>query len=84
LFSALGTQDPGAGRQRGAHCKLPEEADLQLHMALIQVLDGINAMIGSSGQEQGAVAIVEALNAYGEHFTPPEWNPLGGGDEFPV
>ena len=25
-----------------ANCKLPEEADLQLHLALTQILDGIN------------------------------------------
>jgi hypothetical protein len=60
-----------------ANCKLPEEADLQLHVALTQVLDGINAMRGPSGQEQGIVAIVRALNAYGDHFDHPEWKPLG-------
>ena len=28
------------------------------------------------GQEQGAAAIVQALNAYGDHFDHPEWKPL--------
>jgi hypothetical protein len=59
-----------------ANCKLPEEADIQLHLALAQVLDGINAMkVGD--QEQGVAAIVQALNAYGGHFDHPEWKPLG-------
>jgi hypothetical protein len=60
-----------------ANCKLPEEADLQLHIALTQVLDGINVIMGPGGQEKSAVAIIQALNAYGEHFDHPGWKPLG-------
>jgi hypothetical protein len=60
-----------------ANCKLPEEADLQLHVALTRVLDGVNAMKEPNGQEQGAVAIVQALYAYGDHFDHPDWKPLG-------
>lgn len=59
-----------------ANCKLPEEADLQLHVALTQVLDGILVMKERGGQEQGAVAVVQALNAYGEHFDHPQWKRL--------
>ncbi len=59
-----------------ANCKLPEEADLQLHVALTRVLDGINAMKGKDGQEHGALAIVQALNAYGDRFDHPGWKPL--------
>jgi len=60
-----------------ANCELPEEADLELHVALALLLDGINVMKGQGGQEQGAVAIVQALNAYGDHFEHPGWVPLG-------
>ncbi|SCZ06598.1 hypothetical protein [Microvirga guangxiensis] len=60
-----------------SNCKLPEAADLQLHVALTQVLDGINAMKEEGQQEQGAVATVLALNAYGDHFDHPGWRPLG-------
>lgn len=60
-----------------ANCKLPEEADQQLHVALTQVLDGVNAMKEDSGQDKGAVTILQALNAYGEHFDHPGWEPLG-------
>lgn len=60
-----------------ANCRLPEEADLQLHMALIRLLDGVNALKGEGGQDQGAAAIVQALNAYGDHFDHPGWKPLG-------
>jgi hypothetical protein len=56
---------------------LPEKADLPLHVALTQVLDVINAMKAPSDQEQGAVATIPALNAYGDHFDHPGWKPLG-------
>jgi hypothetical protein len=59
-----------------ANCKLPEEADLQLHVALTQILDGVNTMKEEGRQELGAAAIVQALNAYGEHFDHPGWKPL--------
>jgi hypothetical protein len=60
-----------------ANCKLPEEADLQLHVVLARIIEGIDMMKGEAEREQGAVAIVEALNAYGEHFDHPSWRPLG-------
>lgn len=59
------------------NCKLPEEGDLQLHLVLTQVLDGVNVMREEGRQEQGAGAIVQALNAYGDHFDHPGWRPLG-------
>ena len=59
-----------------ANCKLPEDADLQLHIALTQVLDGINAMKEDRNPEQGVLAVVLALEAYGDHFDHPGWKPL--------
>ena len=76
-FSALGDKIQEQVDDVVANCRLPEEADLQLHVALTQVLDGINVMKGSSGQEQGAVAVVQALKAYGDYFDHPEWKHLG-------
>jgi hypothetical protein len=58
------------------NCKLPADADQQLHFAVAQVLDGIATMKGSTGQEQGVVGLIEALDAYGEHFDHPGWEPL--------
>ena len=60
-----------------ANCKLPEDADLQLHVALEHILEGIGAMNAKADQEKGAVAVLQALNAYGEHFDHPGWAPLG-------
>lgn len=58
------------------NCKLPEEADAQLHLALEQMFEGIGALKGTTAQERGILAIVAALNAYGEHFDHPGWMPI--------
>ena len=60
-----------------ANCKLPEDADLQLHISLTQIIEGAAAMKEKSGQEKGAAKVVQALNAYGRHFDHPGWKPLG-------
>lgn len=59
-----------------ANCKLPAEADLQLHFAVAQILDGVTAMKEGAGQDQGVVHVIQALNAYGEHFDHPGWVPI--------
>lgn len=59
-----------------ANCKLPEEADLQLHYALTHMLGGLEAMKDGPDREGGAVAVVEAMSAYGAHFEHPGWSSL--------
>lgn len=60
-----------------ANCKLSEDADLQLHVSLTQIIEGAAAMKEKTGQEQGAVRVVRALDAYGKYFDHPGWKPLG-------
>lgn len=58
------------------NCKLEPKADAQLHIVLGEVMAGTGAM--DDGQrEQGAVTLMKALNAYGEHFDHPGWQPVG-------
>ncbi len=59
-----------------ANCKLPEEADHQLHVVLGQILDGIAVLKADKGRDQGAVKIVQALELYGAHFDHAGWKPL--------
>lgn len=59
-----------------ANCKLPEEADHQLHVVLEQILDGIAGMKADTGRAKGAVRIVQALELYGAHFDHAGWQPL--------
>lgn len=57
------------------NCELEPAADEQFHGVLAQVADGAVAL--EEGEVQtGGVRIVEALNAYGDHFVHPGWQKL--------
>ncbi|MCF3595023.1 hypothetical protein LZG00_13570 [Rhodobacteraceae bacterium LMO-12] len=58
------------------NCVLEPEVDEQLHSVLGQVIEGASDMEAGSEPRAGAVMIVQALNAYGEHFEHPGWQPL--------
>lgn len=75
-FSALGDSVQSYIDYIAVNCKLPEEADAQLHLALEHMFEGIDALKGATAQERGVLAIVAALNAYGEHFDHPDWIPI--------
>lgn len=55
------------------HCDLEPEVDEQFHLVLGQVIEGASEMEEGSEPRAGAVMIVQALNAYGEHFEHPGW-----------
>ena len=57
------------------NCVLEPAVDEQLHAVLGGVLNGVGAL--EAGEvEPGAVAIVQALNAYGAHFEHPDWQDI--------
>ncbi len=58
------------------HCDLEPEVDEQFHRVLGQVIEGAFEMEEGSEPRAGAVMIIQALNAYGEHFEHPGWKPL--------
>lgn len=58
------------------NCKLPEQADQQLHLLLEQIIDGAGEMKAATGRDQGAAKIVRALAQYGEYFNHAGWRPL--------
>lgn len=58
------------------NCRLPEAADMQLHIILAQLLDGAAMMETASGREDGVVKAVGAVNAYGAYFDHPDWRKL--------
>ena len=58
------------------NCKLPEQADQQLHLVLEQIIDGAAEMKSAASRKQGAIKIVRALAQYGEYFDHSGWQPL--------
>ncbi|HEY9380374.1 MAG TPA: hypothetical protein VIQ01_03920 [Burkholderiales bacterium] len=62
-----------------ANCKLDPAADMQLHLVLAQLGDGVTKMKSpdsAASRKEGAVTTVQSLNAYGEHFDHPGWKAL--------
>lgn len=54
------------------NCVLEPAVDEQFHTVLGEVMSGVSAL--EAGEvDTGAVTIVRALNAYGEHFEHPGW-----------
>lgn len=59
-----------------ANCKLPEEADAQLHLVLAEILEGMDEMREGADRLEGAKRVVAALEAYGRHFNDPNWTAI--------
>ena len=61
------------------NCKLPPEADAQLHIVIAELMGGAEAMQGKEKgvtRRAGAERVARALNAYGEHFEHAGWKRL--------
>jgi len=53
------------------NCKLPPEADAQLHLIVAELVEGVEAAQGKRGDAKraaGVVQIAQASNAYGKYF----------------
>lgn len=62
-----------------ANCKLPPEADAQLHLVVADLLAGAEQMAGKAKQAKrmdGAVKVIGALDNYGKYFDDPSFQPI--------
>jgi hypothetical protein len=60
-----------------ANCKLPPEADANLHFVIADLLQGVSLMRGEDpehSRHDGAARVHGALRAYPKYFDDPEWN----------
>ena len=58
------------------NCKLPADADAQLHIVVAELMAGAEAAQGKHGDNQraaGVVRVAKAANAYGQHFSHTSW-----------
>ncbi|HET8763899.1 MAG TPA: hypothetical protein VFM52_01640 [Rhodanobacter sp.] len=61
-------------------CRLPAEADAQLHIIVGELFAGAGQMKGTDAAHaprDGAIKVVAALNDYGRYFDDPGFKPLG-------
>lgn len=64
-------------------CKLPSEADEQLHIIVAELLVGADQMannVNPSKSRQGAIKVINALNSYGKYFEDASFKPLNTND----
>ncbi|MDO8606842.1 MAG: hypothetical protein Q7R40_09930 [Phaeospirillum sp.] len=56
-----------------ANCKLPPEADAQLHLVLARIMDGVEHMKTERKAQDGVVMVIDAISSYGRFFAHPGW-----------
>ena len=58
------------------NCKLPAEADAQLHVLLFKIMQGSEQMHQGDKQRGGAIEIIKALQQYPQYFDDKNWQAL--------
>ena len=77
-YDALATRIDQQVKSIVANCRLPEDADSNLHLIVADLLHGVSLMRGEDqtrSRHDGAALIHGALNAYGQYFDDPAWKP---------
>jgi len=75
-FEALAAKVNGEVAGIVQNCKLPPEADAQLHIVVAEMMAGAEAMAGKDeavSRRAGAERVAKALNAYGTYFDHAGW-----------
>ncbi len=77
-YAALATRIDQQVQSIVANCRLPADADANLHFVVADLLQGVSLMRGedaSRSRHDGAALVHGALKAYGQYFDDPEWEP---------
>lgn len=75
-YEALATRIESQVNSIVANCKLPAEADENLHYVIADLAEGVNLMRGKDPERtrhDGAARVHGALLAYGKYFDDPDW-----------
>lgn len=75
-YEALAARVEAEIAQIVANCKLTPDADEQLHLVLTHLGEGVESMKRGEHRDEGAEAVVAALNDYGRYFDHPGWKPI--------
>lgn len=75
-YGGLAKKVEGAVGEIVANCKLPPEADAQLHIVVAELLAGAEQMAGKTKRMDGAVKVIGALDNYGKYFDDPGFQPI--------
>jgi len=76
-FEALARRIESQVNSIVANCRLPPEADANLHYLIADLLQGVGLMRGQDpvgSRHDGAALVHGALSAYGKYFDDPGWS----------
>jgi hypothetical protein len=77
-YAALATRIDQQAKSIVANCRLPADADANLHFIVADLLQGVSLMHGhdtARSRHDGAALIHGALKAYARYFDDPAWKP---------
>ena len=77
-YAALATRIDQQVKSIVANCRLPADADANLHFIVADLLLGVSLMRGEDAKRSrhdGASLVHGALTAYGQYFDDPAWKP---------
>jgi hypothetical protein len=75
-YAALGKQIDGEIAAIFQACKLAPDADAALHEILLPMMEGSQALQAGGARQAGFVKILTHVNAYGERFDHPGFEPV--------
>lgn len=75
-YSALAKEFDEQVRYLFENCKLPVQADAQLHLLLARIMQGNNMMKSLNNEREGAVMIMQALKDYPIYFNDENWQKI--------
>jgi len=75
-YAAVGNRIEAEVGRIVKECKLPPDADAQLHLVIADVIAGADALKGAKDGKAGRAGLIKvdgALKAYATHFDHPGW-----------
>ena len=75
-YAAVGARIEAEVGRIVKECKLPPDADAQLHLVVAEVIAGADAMKAAKDAKAGRAGLLQvngALGAYAKHFDHPGW-----------
>ncbi|PFG11347.1 MULTISPECIES: hypothetical protein [unclassified Marinobacter] len=75
-YAALATKVTNEVAYMVENCNLEPEADAQLHLIIVDLMEGSTAMESKANAQDGAVKVIGAIGKYITYFNDPDFKPI--------
>lgn len=75
-YAALATKVTNEVAYMVENCNLEPEADAQLHLIIVDLMEGSTAMESKANAQDGAVKVIGAIGKYVTYFNDPDFKPI--------